>query len=69
MGVGEQDRVAGARKSSAAWQLGLTGRPYVWRRDDPDREEKIAAEKAESERKQAWGLAGAKARLAVSEAN
>ncbi len=55
MGADEQlnavlERSEVARKGSAAWQLGLPVKPYVWRRDDPDRNAKIAAEQAEIEK-------------------
>lgn len=47
------------RDATPAYRLGLSSR-YVWRRDDPERDAKIAAERAESAQKSA----AAKARFA-----
>lgn len=47
-----QERVAAAPSSSAAWKLGAPSRPYVWRRDDPDRAAKITAERVLCAKKQ-----------------
>jgi hypothetical protein len=54
------DRAAAGRRGSAAWQLGLPPRPYIWRRNDPDREAKIAAERADTAQKQAAAQARAR---------
>jgi hypothetical protein len=57
-----RDRVAAAPSGSAAWKLGVHVKPYVWRRDDPDRAAKIAAEYVLSARQQRAAAASAAVR-------
>lgn len=59
------ERSLAGRRGSTAWQLGMPVKPYVWRRNDPERDAKIAAERAESAQKSA----AAKARFARREAS
>ena len=59
------ERSQAGHRGSTAWQLGMPVRPYVWRRNDPERDAKIAAERAESAQKSA----AAKARFAREKAS
>jgi hypothetical protein len=57
-----RDRVAAAPSGSAAWKLGVPVKPYVWRRNDPDRDAKIATEYALAARQQRAAAASAAVR-------
>lgn len=59
-----RDRVAAAPSSSSAWKLGLPVKPYIWRRDDPERDAKIAAERADTAQKREAGRLAVAARMA-----